>query len=539
MFGALSSKRGRSSEDGQVSRAEYDFDDEYDQNSSNPGKFSRASFGTLSNRRIVSAKRVDKRQEYIRHVKALNESFSTWFNQQIRMSPGANLITATQDWLDYRLRLEERYLKTYGEVLTFGSGDCGQLAHGMDKDEDMMVKFPRVVYSLRDKKVCQVACGGLHNAVVTEMGQVYTWGCSDDGSLGRDGEESIPALVEDMVSKDPVIGVACGDGQTICVTACGDVYAWGCFKDKEGKKWFSKDTTNPGASIKRQQDKPMKVSGLKNVVEVVCGSVYSLALCEDGSAWSWGLGESGELGRQVCPTKAGPDAPYNMEGIENDHLTPAPMQTSSGEPVHNVRTMGAGAYHSMVVIGNESTARSGLYTCGLSNYGQLGLGNNENRFLLTRVDCASFYLTADGDTDSIISARGGMHHSIVLLSSGRVFAFGRADAGQLGLARYSESNGGKAGDFCAVPTEVKVCDSSTKIVSIAAGGSHNMALASDGSIYSWGYGDMLALGHGVEKDEPTPRKINLSKAKLDDLCVTQLSCGGQHSAIIGSISSAY
>jgi alpha-tubulin suppressor-like RCC1 family protein len=37
----------------------------------------------------------------------------------------------------------------------------------------------------RDKKVCGIACGGIHNAVYTESGQVYTWGCSDDGSLGR------------------------------------------------------------------------------------------------------------------------------------------------------------------------------------------------------------------------------------------------------------------------------------------------------------------------------------------------------------------
>ena len=42
-----------------------------------------------------------------------------------------------------------------------------------------------VVLSLRDKKVVGIACGGLHNAVYTETGQVYTWGCNDDWSLGR------------------------------------------------------------------------------------------------------------------------------------------------------------------------------------------------------------------------------------------------------------------------------------------------------------------------------------------------------------------
>ena len=40
-------------------------------------------------------------------------------------------------------------------------------------------------------------------------------------------------------------GADCGDGQTVVVTAGGSVYAWGCFKDKEGKKWFS---PTPGSS---------------------------------------------------------------------------------------------------------------------------------------------------------------------------------------------------------------------------------------------------------------------------------------------------
>lgn len=38
---------------------------------------------------------------------------------------------------------------------------------------------------------------------------------------------------------ETVVGVACGDGQTMAVTAAGTVYGWGCYKDKEGKKFFN------------------------------------------------------------------------------------------------------------------------------------------------------------------------------------------------------------------------------------------------------------------------------------------------------------
>ena len=84
----------------------------------------------------------------------------------------------------------------FHKVLTFGSGDCGQLAHGVEDDADMMVKYPRVVRSLQNKSIIRVSCGGIHSAAVTTEGEVFTWGCNDDGALGRGGEENFPAKVE-------------------------------------------------------------------------------------------------------------------------------------------------------------------------------------------------------------------------------------------------------------------------------------------------------------------------------------------------------
>ena len=49
---------------------------------------------------------------------------------------------------------------------------------------------------LETKHICQIACGGLHCAALSEDGKVYTWGCSDDGMLGRIGDESSPIMVD-------------------------------------------------------------------------------------------------------------------------------------------------------------------------------------------------------------------------------------------------------------------------------------------------------------------------------------------------------
>ena len=71
------------------------------------------------------------------------------------------------------------------------------------------------------------------------------------------------------------------------------MWGWGCYKDKEGKKWFNPapDAANPAKDIKKQQDVAIKLRGLENVVEVACGSSFNLAKCSDGAVYSWGLGK--------------------------------------------------------------------------------------------------------------------------------------------------------------------------------------------------------------------------------------------------------
>lgn len=61
-----------------------------------------------------------------------------------------------------------------------------------------------------------------------------------------------------------------------------------------------------------------------------------------------------------------------------------------------------------------------------------------------------------------------------------------------------------------------------RVVGIDCGGNHNLALTSQNEVYSWGYGDMLALGHGDEKDETLPKKLNFTKAKIKNITITQV-----------------
>ena len=139
-----------------------------------------------------------------------------------------------------------------------------------------------------------------------------------------------------------------------------------------------------------------------------------------------------------------------------------------------------------------------------------------------------------------MSVKGGVHHSLVLTSHGDIFAFGRGDSGQLGIPiRGGEGGLEKAGSFSAdLVSPILQSDSNNKtnVVAIACGGNHNLVITDTNDVFTWGYGDMLALGHGFERDEPLPKRINFSKAKIGGaITVTQVAGGGQHSAMIGRV----
>ena len=79
-------------------------------------------------------------------------------------------------------------------------------------------------------------------------------------------------------------------------------------------------------------------------------------------------------------------------------------------PMRNVKSLGCGAYHCLVVgLGDQ------VYACGLNNYGQLGLGSlfeahhpQQNYLTLVPLLC----------NKGIVSLKGGVHHSLVSSSTG-------------------------------------------------------------------------------------------------------------------------
>lgn len=72
------------------------------------------------------------------------------------------------------------------------------------------------------------------NEIIIIFFKVYTWGCNDEGALGRvtsseDGSEFTAGIV-DLPEDVFVVMVSAGDSHTVALSNKGTVYAWGTYR---------------------------------------------------------------------------------------------------------------------------------------------------------------------------------------------------------------------------------------------------------------------------------------------------------------------
>lgn len=128
--------------------------------------------------------------------------------------------------------------------------------------------------------------------------------------------------------------------------------------------------------------------------------------------------------------------------------------------------------------------------------------------------------------DEVVQISGGEHHSVFLTRSGRVFAVGRCNAGQIGLADDDPALEDRADpDFVADPVQVKFPDDDDPIVSISVGTHNNLAVSKDGALYCWGQGTQGELGVS-DVEVRTPRMI--VRREGGSWAAVKVACGGQH-----------
>jgi len=238
--------------------------------------------------------------------------------------------------------------------------------------------------------------------------------------------------------------------------------------------------------------------------------------------YCWGTGSSGRLGT----------------GDEEDKLVPTEVSIADNSGWSDISV---GDFHACGI------KDSSVYCWGKNDRGQLGIGNNDQKLVPTKIS----------DDNDWINIESGGYHNCALKNNGKLYCWGRGDYGQLGNGdsenltapvEVSGENSGwesfSLGDkhscglrytngvkkiYCwgynmygrlgiaiddvtdrDVPTEVYAdnSDLNKDWVSLNSGFDSNCAIKTTGKMYCWGHGNSYKLGTGNEDNQEIPFEIS-------------------------------
>ena len=180
-------------------------------------------------------------------------------------------------------------------VITWGKNPHGQLGHG-EKQHEGAEPTPGEAALFSGQLIRSVKCGTFHTAaVVVNNGrknqansEVYTWGRGTLGLLGHGDEADAPMPRRvSTLSGLAVHTVSCGMYHSAAVTEGGELYSWGWKLERAGGRIIESYSMLPG--------RVDAIVGLK-VRKVSCGHNCTAAVTTDGSLYTWGKGNRGQLG---------------------------------------------------------------------------------------------------------------------------------------------------------------------------------------------------------------------------------------------------
>ena len=301
---------------------------------------------------------------------------------------------------------------------------------------------------------------GRHSLILKSNGTVLARGWNDYGQLGN-GTITTGTPVETPVQVSglsDVVAVAVGETHSIALKSDGTVWTWG--RNNYGQLGVAGG----------DQSTPVQVLGaggvgfLTGVVAIAAGQRHSLALKNDGTVWAWGSNGYGQLG---------------VSG--GNSVTPVQVTAPSG--MSGMVAIAAGNWHS-VALSSDGT----VWAWGYNYDGQLGMGGVGGGGYPNSTSTPQHVMS--GSFSGVKKIASLQYHTLAVKSDGTVWAWGRNDYGQLG-------NGGTS----ASGTPVQAAGLSG-MVDVAAGYIHSVALKSDGTVWTWGYNGYGQMGYATRDGDP-------------------------------------
>ena len=328
---------------------------------------------------------------------------------------------------------------------------------------------------LAGKTILAVAGGYLHSLALCSDGTLAAWGYNVYGQLGNNGSapSSVPVAVDQsgVLAGKTVIAISAGPFHNLALCADGTMAAWGY--NNYGQLGTGDKVTSRVPVLVN----PVAALAGKQVVAVAAAAYSSFALCADGTLTGWGYNDEGELG----------------DGTTSNSTVPVAVDTSGALSGKRIASLSAGQYHTLALCTDGT-----LVAWGYNNRGQLG--NNSNVSSKVPVAIGSSGILS-GKT--VVATRASGAHSLALCADGTLAAWGWNHKGQLGATSMTQSPLPLAVDTSGVTA-------GAAITQIAIGGTHNLALCTDGTLAAWGDNAYGQLGNNSLTTSPVPVAVDMS-----------------------------
>ncbi|XP_069130438.1 LOW QUALITY PROTEIN: E3 ubiquitin-protein ligase MYCBP2-like [Argopecten irradians] len=381
-------------------------------------------------------------------------------------------------------------------------GEDGDTSMSKGRRQPKAVK-PKKLVRFESKTVIQAACNNGSSAFVTKEGEVFMFGKDSTYCDHASGH------VTDL--KDVVVTNVClGKAHAIVLTNKGFIYSFGinnkgqCGRDFQpgGSKEASNNVTMTEEEEETEQEEAICGAGRHKwktdhcMVCSVCGECtgYGIACVHSvqggrapGIACGCGSGDSGcsECGIcKMCAAEQSMDEAQQLAHVLTKSKGLPPFEVlleprgsrNHGTPLEQFfkRLLEQPPRH-----GHRSGSKSGSKQKGKA---QPEVGSDQETEYNKVVSLPPLEVTVgDGDVP-VTQISCGQHHTVVLLQSGEVYAFGSNQYGQLGQ-----------GDLTVRGAPIKVHLPLTA-TQVATGAHHSVVLLSNGQVYTFGNFQKGALG---------------------------------------------
>ena len=308
-------------------------------------------------------------------------------------------------------------IRSDGSLWTWGTGDQGQLGQG---------KLARVLSPVQVGSSSWTAISGGNEQFLAlrQDSTLWGWGRNNRGQVGN---YTNPTLSWTTISA--------GYYHSVGITSDGGLYAWGADGDV--------GRIGQGVSpINALYIVPQKI-GQSSWTAVTAGKKFSVAIRQDGTMWSWGDNNGANLG---------------LSGPGNIDISPRSSPTQIG-----TSSWSAVSANETFAMAIRSDGR--LFTWGTNQFGQGGDPSIGGSVIGSPTQIG---------TSSWIAIAAGGSHAAAIRQDGGLFAWGRANVGQLGIGP------GVATSW----TQLLIDDS------------WGIGIRNDGALLSWGYSSWQGIPAG-------------------------------------------